>query len=224
MSRYHWRERRWLAACLAVVCAFGFGGAPVAAQVITVPLPDLGNPCPNPSAAADGGGASNIVVLNNASGGDLQTQGSVQLIQIPGSTVGPVNCAAALNGAPGPLDPTLAGATCSDCKSLAVALQIDLRNRTATSVTPRNVANAQNVRCTNCTAMAIAAQYVVPVDDPTEVPPDAAALAQEMDAQLRSLQTRHDLAPAQAADLVMGVINQFQELASSLDLQRQDAL
>jgi hypothetical protein len=138
--------------------------SPAAAQSVTpASLPDLANPCPNLDSGliAGGGGANNIVILRNATGGDLQVRGSVQLNHIPGPTVSPVNCGAAFNGAPGPLDPPSSEVIYVGCQGLAVALQIDLISKTATQITPRNIANAQNVRCHGCAAVAIAMQYVL---------------------------------------------------------------
>lgn len=218
----------WVAAVVAFTSAFFVGIAPAAAQSApSAPLPGAGNPCPLLDGVhpGGGGGANNIVVVRNPTGGDLRVRGSVQLNRVPGPSVGSVNCAAALNGAPGPLDPTLMQVSCSGCESLAVALQIDLISRTATRLTPRNVANAQNVHCFHCAAVAIAVQDVIAVEDPTGPPPaDADALARSLDQKLLALQTDHSLTLAQAADQVVDVINQFQSLAASLIVQRSDAV
>jgi hypothetical protein len=53
------------------------------------------------------------------------------------------------------------------------------------------------------------------VDDPDQVPADVDALARHMDAQLQELQASHDLTPTEAAQHVLAVIDQFQELAVS---------
>ena len=202
------------------------GSAVALAQTAPATQPDLTGPCPvlDPSVPTGGGGAHNMVIVHNPSGGDLVARGSVQLNHIPGPDVGPVNCAAALNGTPASLDLGIITFACTGCKSLAVALQIDLIGRNVTRAVPRNIANAQNVRCQQCAAVAIAIQYELQVDDPTQVPPDADALARSMDQELRQLQTQHAMTASDAADQVIAVLNQFASLAASLDLQRSDAV
>jgi hypothetical protein len=211
---------------LVVACAVLVGGGSAAAQSAPASgLPDSGNPCPNlvPGSASGGGGANNMVIVHNPSGGDLQVRGSVQLNHVPGPRVGNVNCAAALSGAPGAFVPTVTSPMCVGCQTVAVALQIDLISRSASQITPRNVANAQNVRCQQCAAVAIAMQYVIQVDDPGQVPPDAAALAASMDDQLRQLQSNHTLTTGEVAARIISVRDQFVSLATSLTFDRSDA-
>jgi hypothetical protein len=222
------RSHAWLAGVVVFTYALVVGVEPAAAQGAgAAPLPGVGNPCPLPDGVqpGGGGGANNIVIVRNPTGGDLRVRGSVQLNHVPGPTVGSVNCAAALNGTSGQLDPTLMQVACIGCQSLAVALQIDLRSNTATRVTPRNVANAQNSQCDRCAAVAIAIQAVIPVDDPNgPLPADADAMARNLDQQLRALQTDHTLTAAQAADHVISVVDQFRALVAGLDVQRSDAI
>src|SRR5215212_11077575 len=81
--------------------------------------------------SGQGRGTKNVVVLQNRVDGRLTTRGQVQLNRIPGPTAGPVNLASAES-------------SCTDCQSLAVAFQIDLISRTASSITPENAATAVN--------------------------------------------------------------------------------
>ena len=197
----------------------------VAQAASAAPAADLvADPClAVTSGIPGGGGAHNTVFLHNATGGDLQVRGSVQLNQILAASVGPVNCAAALNGQTGQLTLPSPSTACTGCASLAVALQIDLVERQATREDPRNVALAQNLRCQSCGAVAVAIQYVLPVDDPTQVPSDVSSLSRSMDQELSQLQSERDLTATEAADRAIAVIQQFNELASSLDFQRSDA-
>jgi hypothetical protein len=219
---------------LAVACAVFVGSGSAAAQAAPAADPaPLGNPCSSvaPPSATGGGGANNMVIVHNPTGGDLRVRGSVQLNHVPGPNVGNVNCAAALSGGPlAPLSgpqavpaPVVSRPACTGCQTLAVALQIDLISRSATQVTPRNVANAQNVRCTQCATVAIAMQYVIQVDDPTQLPPDADALARSMDQQLRQLQVGNGVTTAEAVARILAVRDQFQSLATSLMFQQSDA-
>ena len=129
-----------------------------------------------------------------------------------------------MNGSFGPLAPAHPHAVaCVGCQSFAVALQIDLIGRTASTVAPRNIAKAQNVRCQSCLATAIALQSVMGVDDPTQVPPDVNALANDLNAELRQLQIARGLTPQAAAERILAVVSRYQQLAQTLSVQRSDA-
>jgi hypothetical protein len=54
-----------------------------------------------------------------------------------------------------------AGATCDDCRAVAVSFQIVLANRGPTQITPDNAALAVNEGCQRCETVAIAYQFVV---------------------------------------------------------------
>jgi hypothetical protein len=175
-------------------------------------------------APAGGGGASNEVLLYNAAGGDLQVRGMAQLNQIPGPIVGPLNCALVQNGVLAAPQLSVQTAGCTGCQSYAVALQINLYSRGASSVTPANVARAQNLQCTQCLAESEAFQYNLAVDDPTQVPADVGALIREFNDQLRALQTGRGLSAQAAAAQIDQIIAQFQELATALNQQRSLAI
>ena len=213
----------WQLCMLAVLsAAVSFGAASPAqaaspARVLT--LDALGtaagllqaDPCASADVQMGGGGANNMVLLNNQVNGGLTTRGMVQVNQIPGPRVAPVNCA-------------FASSSCVGCQTLSVALQIDLISRTAAFVAPRNVARAQNVGCQGCQTFARAMQYVIQVDDPTSMEPEISQLEQAMNDQLRALQTDRSLTLDQAMTQIDGVLAQFQDLAASLDDQRSQAV
>jgi hypothetical protein len=222
----HGVARIGFVSALALVCAVFVSSGSAAAQSAPGAAPlDVGNPCATPASAAatGGGGANNIVIVHNPTGGDLQVRGSVQINHVLGPTVGNVNCAAALSGAPRAPNPNVTTVMCVGCQTVAVALQINLISRSATRVTPTNVAHAQNSRCNMCATVALAMQYVIQVDDPAQIPPDAAALVSSMDDEFQQLQTSHTLTPDEAAARIIAVRDQFQTLATSLTFQRSDA-
>ena len=116
------------------------------------------------SGSGQGGGARNVVVLENHVDGRLTTRGQVQLNRIPGPTAGPANVASA-------------NTSCTDCQGLAVAFQINLISRGASSITPENAATAINAGCTRCTHdHPHAREYVGARDDPN-TEPDGLCLA-----------------------------------------------
>ena len=218
-------KQRVLTVVLAIPLALLSGTAGVAAQQASpAPPAEVANPCQSVgSGVPGGGGANNIVFVHNTTGGNLRVDGSVQINHAPGPDVGPVNCAAALGGAPGFLIAPAPGLGCSGCQTVAVALQIDLISFTARRIVPRNIAAAENLSCQQCVTVAVAAQYVLQVADPTQVPPDADALGRAMNRQLRTLQSDHSLTPDRAAQQIVSVIQQFTSLAGELDLQQQRA-
>ena len=117
-------------------------------------------------------GGRNEVIVHNQSDGKLLMRGRVDLEHLPGRSVAPENYAEAVG-------------SCVRCQTLAVALQIDLISRNATTIAPQNAAVALNLHCTGCFTSARALQYVIQVDDPTEVPERARDLVQTL--------MRHDL-------------------------------
>lgn len=156
-----------------------------------------------------GGGGTNQVRANNQVDGTMKFRASTQLNQIPGPNVTPTNFAYAY-------------ASCTDCQTFAVALQINLISRSADYVAPENAAVAINFECQSCYTVARAIQYTYSVDDPTQVPPEVRQLMQEFDRELRSIQTDKDITIEEAEARLDDVITQFGELAESLNDQRDE--
>lgn len=195
--------------------------SPAAAAATPAPAASASTPAPgddNASGVSDdettsgyegghGGGGSNVVQVINRKDDRLRVRGSIQINHIPGEDVSPLNEAVAYS-------------ECDGCQTIAVALQIDLVSRDATNVTPQNYAYAINYQCTSCTTVARALQYVIPVDDPNQVPDEVRELQRRMDAELR--QAAHDPRETldQAEARVDTVVSQFQDLANSLYDQR----
>jgi len=158
---------------------------------------------------ANGGGDKNIVKLLNKQDGRLRVRGNVQLNQISGPNVASTNVAVAY-------------ASCSDCQTFAIALQINLISKTATSVTPVNAAVALNYQCTNCYTVARAIQYTYSVDDPTQVPQEVTDLIKDLDHELNAIHADKNLTADEAEARINAVIAQFQDLAQSFDDQRDE--
>jgi hypothetical protein len=151
----------------------------------------------------NGGGSNNIVKVQNKTDNRLRVKAKIQLNHIPGDSVQPVNYALAIG-------------SCTDCQTYAVALQIDLRNPTASVVAPQNAAIVANIKCNGCTTVADAYQYVVPVDDPTQVPDNVKALINQMQQTLQTIAHTPSMSAADAATQINNVIAQFVDLAHSL--------
>lgn len=156
-----------------------------------------------------GGGAKNVVHVRNRSDGRLRVRGRIQLNRIPGPNVEPVNLA-------------LAYGSCTGCQTYAVALQIDLISRTADRVAPQNAAVAVNYECTDCKTVATAIQYVISVDDPTEVPHDVRELIRDMEMELRVLSKDKSISVTEAEARINLVVGRFQRLAEGLRQERDE--
>lgn len=159
---------------------------------------------------AGSGGRTNQVRVVNRVDDRLRIKANIQLNRITGETVSPVNIA-------------YAEATCTDCQTIAVALQINLVEHGASTVTPENYAIAINQECTRCETEAIALQYVYSVDDPREVPRDVRALIREMERELKTIARDETISYDEALERIDAVVTDFSGLADSLKDDRDEA-
>jgi putative peptide zinc metalloprotease protein len=158
--------------------------------------------------SSGGAGGNNVVMLNNHQDGRLRVKGSVQINRITASNVAPQNLARAY-------------ASCADCDTLAVAMQINLIRRDTTRVVPGNAAVAINYQCSRCRTIAVAFQYTLSVNDPKQTPRDVRDLVKAMDAELRAIAS-DPVSLADAIDRINAVIGRFVTLAENLDEQRDE--
>jgi hypothetical protein len=157
----------------------------------------------------NGGGGKNVIKVQNKNDNRLRVKAKIQLNHIPGDTVEPVNYAQAY-------------ASCSECQTFAVALQIDLISRTASTIAPQNAAIALNVKCSHCTTYANAIQYVVQVDDPSQVPDNVRNLVNQMQTELNAAAHTNGETAASAQARIDAVIAQFNDLGQGLYRQHQE--
>jgi putative peptide zinc metalloprotease protein len=160
-----------------------------------------------PSPAAAVGGPSNIVIAVNQTDGRLAIRSNVQMMREPGMTAAPQNFA-------------FARASCTDCQTIAVALQVNFASTDARYVAPQNVAVATNDGCTRCTTIALAYQVFLTVDDPTATPDGVREVVRDLDAELREVSTDPNITPAQAETRIVSVIQRFSGFATAMDQQR----
>jgi putative peptide zinc metalloprotease protein len=161
------------------------------------------------------GGPRNQVRLENREDGRFKARASIRMHRLTTDDVNPVNIA-------------FAQATCTDCQTVAVAVQVVIYKRGAHSVSPQNVAVAANVGCTRCVTIARAIQWVIPVDDPKDVPRDVDALVRDMDKELRflaSIRTIDQITSDEALNRIQKVLDQYAQLQQyMLDMiQKQTA-
>ena len=121
----------------------------------------------------------------------------------------------------------VAEARCTDCQTIAVALQVVLYQRGAKDVQPQNIALALNAGCTRCVTIARAIQYVIPVDDTKAVPDSVIRLVKDMDKELRyfsTIKSLSELDPDEAVARLNKVMEQYgdlhQYLTQAMDTKR----
>jgi hypothetical protein len=159
---------------------------------------------------AEDRGADNIVEVQNLVDNQFRMRGSVDLDHVAGDTATPTNRAEAY-------------ASCINCQTFAVALQIALIRSDASTVAPVNQAISINNQCTGCFTSARALQYVFVVDDPQQIPGRANQFISRMNAELRDIARTPDMTPREANARIDAVIGQFSDLALNLKDARRDS-
>jgi hypothetical protein len=163
-----------------------------------------------PTVPQGGGGGKNVVIVQNRTNGRVQVRANVQLNGIPGPNVQPVNIA-------------IATSSCTDCETLAVALQLDLASTDAWLVAPQNAAVATNARCSRCVTVAHAVQYLYIVDDPTDVSADVRRAIADLDRALVEIDSDPTITLAEAEARIDVVIAEFGALARTVGDDRRTA-
>jgi hypothetical protein len=162
------------------------------------------------------GGPVNQVRLVNKKDGAFLARSAISLHRSSTPNVEPKNIA-------------VAEGQCTDCATMAIALQVFLYQRGAPNIQPQNIALAVNNACTRCITIARAIQYVIPVDDMGAVPEEIRALMRDMERELKyfaTVKTVGELDPSEANARLTAFTQQHAQLHQYLfDLmdQKSDA-
>jgi hypothetical protein len=159
----------------------------------------------------------NIVRVKNTENGRLLVRSSVVLDRVGGKIVDPRNEA-------------WAESSCTDCQTVAVALQVVVYKPGAPTATPLNLAVALNVECTRCVTVALAYQYVIPVgrdgdEGPTKVPFRVRQLIRELDRELNYFEqftNVRQIDPIEAEKRLVSIIDKYGELKQHLTAMRDE--
>lgn len=143
------------------------------------------------------GGSQNTVTGMNTNDRRFRAVGRIEFNRIYSDKVNPGNYARA-------------EAQCTNCQTIAVAVQVNVYQRGASEVSPANVAVAVNTQCSRCVTVARAIQYVIPVDDPKVVPGEVDALVRDINQQMHYFETLRtaDQATSEAASQQLTAILQ----------------
>lgn len=166
-----------LVSALAVVglsaWAFADSGVPLISSSAPDPTTTTGPSTPAPAGAA----GDNVAVASNTKDGRTVVAVSLKIVQTSGANVDPVNAA-------------VAAASCTDCETVAIALEGVLVAGDPTTFDPTNVALALNTDCTNCQTLATAYQDVVQNDTRVRITgagrKEIAAVRQDLDSLRKS--------------------------------------
>lgn len=181
--------KRVFASAIVMVLVFSVGSAsaeydPTAAGSFLTGTEPSPAPSPEPSPAAEsgvtlpGGGGGNInnevVVINTVDGRSAHRAGAGVAL-VTGDDAHNQNAAAATS-------------SCSDCRTVAVAAQAVIIQRTdATTIAPRNFAIALNEGCVRCQTFAAAYQLVFTTDGLVRFSAGARERLAGMEGQLRAV-------------------------------------
>ena len=151
------------------------------------------------AARADGG--DNTAVAANTRDDSSVYRFSFKILRVQKDVVDSGNAAVAVS-------------SCTDCRTVAVAIEVLFTTNDATVVSPTNLAFALNVDCNDCETLADAFQYVLSEGDPlkvhftaegnqklAEVRREANAL-RKSDLPLLELQARIEQLAAEVADVL----------------------
>lgn len=94
----------------------------------------------------------------------------------------------------------VAYASCTDCRTVAVAIQVVLVSGDVDSATPENVAVAINYDCTECETLARAFQFVYGTGEELEFTKEGKKRLHDLKKQVQNLKHRDDLTLAQLSD------------------------
>jgi putative peptide zinc metalloprotease protein len=99
-------------------------------------------------ATADSGGADNTAVAINTKDGSSLFRLAFSIRHVMGDVVDTSNAAVAFS-------------SCTDCQTVAIAIEIVLIESDASTITPTNIAFAYNYECTLCVSVAEAYQFLL---------------------------------------------------------------
>jgi len=143
---------------------------------------------PRAFAGEEGAGANNVVSVRNTETGDVRTRSRVSVAHDPGPTVADENEA-------------FAYASCTDCRTVAAAVQVVLVEGPANDVRPVNAAVAVNENCLRCATFAYANQVVLTPRTRVEIGDEAEGRIEYLEGQIRSVAASSEAFPQMSADL-----------------------
>ena len=144
-----------------------------------------------PAAHADDGvrgAANNVVNVVNRTDGNTRVQARTAVPEVDTPTVDNTNVASAY-------------ASCTDCRTVAVAVQVVLVEGPVTDFEPGNAAVALNENCLRCQTFAYARQEVLSPGAPVNIGDDAAAAIRDLQGRIQDVASSDEGFAQMSADL-----------------------
>jgi hypothetical protein len=132
--------------------------------------------------AAEDTGPNNVVNVETQGANVTDTQSALKVGSYGGDNLQSENVASAYSH------------DCTDCRTVAVAVQAVLVTGNPSTAEPKNVAVALNERCVRCTTFAYAYQYVVSTDGPAHLDSETRADIRRLRREIANV-ADSDLAP-----------------------------
>jgi putative peptide zinc metalloprotease protein len=154
------------------IVSFGLSAGLLLSPAPSVLAQDPSNPSPTPGPEGPGGagGDTTAIALNTKDGKDI-FRIAFAIKRAMGDVVDNTNAAVAF-------------ASCTDCQTVAVSIQVVLMMNEPSIVTPTNLAIAINQECTLCETLASAYQVILTTDGPVKFTPEGrreiAAISREL--------------------------------------------
>jgi hypothetical protein len=159
-----------------------------------------------------GAGGSNLIQVRNLTDNRFELRGNADLSKVRGNNVAPRNEARAYS-------------SCTDCQTIAIALQLTVYKEGASSVAPVNIAVAVNENCNQCLTVAWAVQYVNPVQNTKRLPENVKELTRRINRELNELERIRTLESQDVAQIdarLSQIFADFDSLRLYLNQSREE--
>jgi putative peptide zinc metalloprotease protein len=166
------------------------------------------------------GGGDNTAVAVNTKDGSTKVKVSFRVVKVKGDVVDEGNAAVAV-------------ASCTGCRTVAIAWQLVLVESDPSVVTPTNLALAINIECTDCETLASAYQWVVGTDGNVRLSDEAKrALARirrelkellESDLSIEEIQARLDELAQEFEEVMAAELAAAAPAGASADVVEEEA-
>jgi putative peptide zinc metalloprotease protein len=157
------------------ILALGLSAGLFLSPAVSVLAQDASTPSPTPGSEGSGGagGDTTAIAINTKDGKDI-FRIAFAIKRAMGDVVDNTNAAVAF-------------ASCTDCQTVAVSIQVVLMMNDPSIVTPTNLAIAINQECTLCETLASAYQAILTTDGPVKFTPEGRQEIATISRELRAM-------------------------------------
>jgi putative peptide zinc metalloprotease protein len=157
------------------ILALGLSAGLFLSPAVSVLAQDASTPSPTPGSEGSGGagGDTTAIAINTKDGKDI-FRIAFAIKRAMGDVVDNTNAAVAF-------------ASCTDCQTVAVSIQVVLMMNDPSIVTPTNLAIAINQECTLCETLASAYQVILTTDGPVKFTPEGRQEIATISRELRAM-------------------------------------